>query len=337
MSVMPHGFDETDVTLLDALHANPRISFAKLGPALGMSAVTVSRRWQQLAQTGQAWVSSVPGPRLAVVYATLEVRVAPGHVGDVTGALAAVPQVASVYVTDGATDVLALVFADDMDALNGILLERLPRIPHIASVQTHIGLTWYSSIHWQLGAMEVEQRASVSEDREPGRLLLRNRRPDADERALFVALQRDGRARVRDLADELGLSEHLVRRRLDSLQRRGMLGFRTDFVRRDGGWPAAFILWLAVPPTELDDVGRTISAWPATRICVSCVGRANMMVLQQVHQVADVTGLLARFARDVPSVDVIDHRLVLRAIKSWGRLLDERGRAVGAVPVDPWA
>lgn len=333
-----HQLDETDVTLLDALHVNPRASFAKLGPALGMSAVTAARRWQQLVDGGQAWVSSVPGPQLEVVYATYEVRVQPGHVGDVALALAAIPQVASVYVTDGSTDIHCLVFAGDMESLNAILLELLPRIPHIAAAQTHVGLTWYSSIHWQLGAMESEQRASVAEGiGDARRPRARTRRPDLDERALFVALQRDGRARVRDLAEELGLSEHLVRRRLESLQRRGMLGFRTDFVRRDGGWPVAFILWAVVPSAELDDVGRRVSAWPATRICVSNVGRVNMMVLQQVHQVADITGLLARFDREVPSVDVADHRMVLRAVKSWGRLLDGSGRAVDTVPVDPWA
>ncbi len=336
-----HRFDETDVTLLDALHLDPRASFATLGPALGMSAVTAARRWQHLSESGQAWVSSVPGPELAVVFATYEVRVHPGYVGEVTGALAELPQAASVYVTDGATDVHCLIFAADMTALNYLLLERLPRIPHISSAQAHIGLTWHSSIHWQLGAMEADQRAAVAEAASNGRDFprprARHRRPTADERALFVALQRDGRARLRDLAGELAVSEHVVRRRMESLQRRGMLGFRTDFVRGDGGWPVAFILWLAVPPAELDEVGRRVSAWPATRICVSSVGRTNMMVLQQVHQVADVTDVLKRFAREVPTAEVTDHRLVLRAVKSWGRLLDSEGRAVATVPVDPWA
>ncbi|MGW4393808.1 hypothetical protein ACWEHA_00855 [Amycolatopsis nivea] len=34
---------------------------------------------------------------------------------------------------------------------------------------------------------------------------------------------------------------------------------------------------------------------------------------------------------------VADQRVVLRPLKSWGRVLDRRGPAVGVVPVDLWA
>src|ERR1700742_171671 len=94
--------DETDVLLLDALHANPRISFERLRPVLGIAPGTVARRWQRLADSGRAWVSSVPGPQLALVAAVYEVRPIPGHMLDVARALAAAPQVISVYATDGA-------------------------------------------------------------------------------------------------------------------------------------------------------------------------------------------------------------------------------------------
>ena len=156
------------------------------------------------------------------------------------------------------------------------------------------------------------------------------------DQALFLALQRDGRARYRDLARELGTSEHLVRRRLDSLVRRGMLGFRTDFARREGGWPAEFVTWLSVPHDKLDHVGAEISAWHETRICMSTVGSVNLMVMSQVHRVAGVSAILEQLRRTVPEAAVSDQRLVLRAFKSWGRLLDEAGHAAGVVPVDPW-
>src|ERR1700760_2928280 len=105
------GVDETDVLLLDALHANPRISFERLGPVLGIAPVTVARRWQRLAESGRAWVSSVPGPQLALVAAVYEVRPMPGHMLDVALALAAIPQVISVYATDGAMGLHTLVLA----------------------------------------------------------------------------------------------------------------------------------------------------------------------------------------------------------------------------------
>ncbi|MGF6883696.1 DNA-binding Lrp family transcriptional regulator [Nocardia sp. GAS34] len=329
--------DEVDVMLLDALHANPRARFERLGPALGISAVTAVRRWQRLADSGRAWVSSVPGHHLALVAAVFEVRAQPGRAVEVADALCAVPQVASVYATDGTFDLHTLVFADDMVSLGELLLERLPGLPGIAMTRASVGLTWYSGVHWQLGAMDAAQKQSVTEpENQDRRRSVRNRTFDPAERALFLALQRDGRAHYRRLAQEIGATENLVRRRLDSMVRRGILSFRTDFARREGGWAAAYVFWLSCPHHQLGDIGDEIGGWPQIRICMSTVGPANLMVMSQVHRLADVGDILERLRCLTPQVSVVDQRLVLRAHKSWGRLLGPDGRAVDLVPVDPW-
>jgi DNA-binding Lrp family transcriptional regulator len=332
------GFDEADVTLLDALHANPRVSFERLGPILGISPATAARRWQRLAQSGRAWVSSVAGPQLSLVAAVYQVRAQPGSIVDVADALSAIPQVISVYGTDGAFDLHALVFAGDMHALSRLLLERLPRVPGIAMARAHVSLEWFSGVHWRLGAIDAVQKQSVAEgvddDRRRG---TRSRAFQPADRALFLALQRDGRARYRELARQLGTSEQMVRRRLDGLVRRGMLAFRTDFARGEGGWPAEYVLWLNAPSQSLAAVGRQVSRWAETRICLSAVGSANVMVMVQVHQLSDLAEILERIEATLPDTAVVDQRLVLRAFKSWGRVLDLEGHAVDVVPVDPWA
>ncbi|MBU3064969.1 Lrp/AsnC family transcriptional regulator [Nocardia sp. NEAU-G5] len=330
--------DEVDVMLLDALHANPRASFERLGPALGISAVTAARRWQRLADSGRAWVSSVPGPNLALVGAVYQVRAQPGRVTEIAAALAAIPQVVSVYATDGAFDLHTLVFAGDMSALSTLLLDTLPQVPGIAAGQAQVGLSWYSGVRWQLGAMDTAQRRSVEAAAEANRTRpLRNRALDPADHALFLALQRDGRARYRELAGRIGVSEALVRRRLDSLVRRGMLSFRTDFARGEGGWPTEYVLWLSIPHHALDEIGAEIGRWPQTRISLSTVGSANLMVMAQVHRITDIGEVLDRIHHLAAEVGVVDQRLVLRAVKSWGRLLDSAGHAIDVAPVDPWA
>ncbi|MEU6187671.1 Lrp/AsnC ligand binding domain-containing protein [Nocardia sp. NPDC047038] len=254
------------------------------------------------------------------------------------GGLSDIPQVVSVYATGGGRDLTALVVAGDMNALSSLLLERLPSVPGIASAAAHIGIDWYSGVHWRLGAIDTEQKRSVAEESvKEQRSATRMRVFDEADRQLFVALQQDGRARYRFLASELGTSEHLVRRRLETLLRRRMLDFRTDFARTEGGWPAEFVSWLEVPHHHLAEFGAEIARWPTTRICMSTVGTANLMVMSQVHQVRDLSDILDRIRDHLPRATVVDQRLVLRPVKSWGRLLDNDGRAAGVVPVDPWA
>lgn len=331
------GVDELDVTLLDALHMNPRVSFERLGAALDISAVTAARRWQRLSDSGRAWVSAVPGARLALSAAVFEVEAEPGRLLEVGQALADIPQVGSVYFTAGEFDVLALVFAADMKSLTALLLERLAQLPGIARTRAHIGLHWHSGVQWRLGAIDTTQR-SVIDESEPGAgRTARDSSLDPADRALFLALQRDGRARYRDLARDLGSTEGQVRRQLAALTRRGMLNFRTDFTRSEGGWPAELVLWLTVPHHELQNAGADIGLWPETRICVSIIGSANLLVMAQVHRIADLSEILDRIHRTFPTVVVADQRLVLRPCKSWGRMLDSDGHGHAVIPVDPWA
>ncbi|MFE3054636.1 Lrp/AsnC family transcriptional regulator [Nocardia sp. NPDC059239] len=332
------NLDEVDLMLLDALHANPRVSFERLGPALGVSAATAARRWQRLSESGRAWVSSVPGPQVALVGAVCEVRAQPGRAVAVAAGLASIPQVMSVYGTDGDFDLHTLVLSDSPAALSTLLLERLPAVPGIVRVRSTVALQWHSGVHWRLGAIDRDQQRSVVEEESgESRKAVRYRTFEPGDRDLFLALQHDGRARYRDLARELNTSEHLVRRQLDALIRRGMLAFRTDFARGAGGWPTEYVLWLSVPHQDLDAAGTEIASWPETRICLSTVGRANIMVMAQVHRIADLSAILGRIGTALTDAVVLDQRLVLRAFKSWGRLLDGSGHTVGVVPVNPWA
>jgi DNA-binding Lrp family transcriptional regulator len=330
--------DELDMTLLDALHVNPRARFEQLGPAIGVSPVTAARRWRRLVEHRQAWVSTVPGPRLELAAAVFDLECAPARAGEVSRALAELPWVASVYQTAGPFDVCALVFASGMGPLSTLLLDRLGTIPGITRARSHIVTDWYSDVRWRLGAISesaertVEPAGALQHGSEP-----RGERFDDTERAIYLALQDDGRASYVDLADQLGLSEQLVKRRLTSLANRGALAFRTDFVRTDGGWPTQLMLMLQVPDVDLRAVADVVTHWPETRICLSVLGPANLFVKLQMHRLADVQPLFERIHSGLPGGVVADRRLVLRPVKSWGRLLDDQGRCAGVVPVNLWA
>ncbi|MFG2847172.1 hypothetical protein ACGF12_28960 [Kitasatospora sp. NPDC048296] len=97
------------------------------------------------------------------------------------------------------------------------------------------------------------------------------------------------------------------------------------------------MLWLSVPHGRLEQAGMALSGWPETRVCMSTVGAANMLLMAQVHQLSELGRILERLGTAFPEARVRDQRVVLRPLKSWGRMLDPAGRATGVVPVDPWA
>jgi DNA-binding Lrp family transcriptional regulator len=120
--------------------------------------------------------------------------------------------------------------------------------------------------------------------------------PDPGVRAARtrLALQRDGRAGYRGLARESAVPEHRVRRKTESLVRRGMLAFRTDFARREGGRPVEVVFWLAVAYDEIELVGAHLAAWPETRIVMATVGRADLLLMTLLHRLDDLGRIRAR-------------------------------------------
>ena len=156
---------------------------------------------------------------------------------------------------------------------------------------------------------------------------------------LFLALQHDGRLSCRDLAAAVGQSEPVVRRRFGLLTRSGLLAFRTDFARVEAGWLTGVAIKLCVSGSPVEAVGRTLVQYPETRFCVATVGSAaaNLFVTMQLHKLSALDAVLHRLPAEFPGVEVLDTRVVLRSVKSWGRLLGPDGHAQAIVPVDLWA
>jgi DNA-binding Lrp family transcriptional regulator len=332
---MRDGVDEVDIALLDAFQLDPRVGFEEVSAVVGVSAATAARRWQRLVESGRAWVSSAPGDRLARVGALFEAECEPGMGQAVADRLALVPQVFSVHLTTGRVAVYALVVAADQPMLARLLLEVLPGVGGLRGVQSSALVRLFSGTRWRLGALGREQAQAVSD----GRAVAGMRSVfDEDDRRLYLALQQDGRMGFRDLTAVVGRSESAVRRRVERLVRSGLLAFRTDFARSEAGWPISVALKLRVSEAAVVGVGRALVQWPEVRVSAALIGgSANLFVTVQLHELAAVDGVVARLNREFPGVSVVDSRLALRPVKSWGRLLDGAGRARAVVPVDLWA
>ena len=333
---MGDGVDELDVALLDALHLNPLASFDELGTVLEVAPVTAARRWRRLVSTGRAWVSSAPGPQLPLKAALFEAECRPGTAPAVADEFASIPQVFSVNITTGQDNLYAFVVAADQPLLAALIVDTLPAIAGLNRVQSALMTELFSGTRWRLGGLSPDQVRAVTP--EPAKT---NPSHEFDEfdRELFLALQRDGRLSFRDLSAVVGRPEPTVRRRMGLLTQAGMLAFRTDFARVQAGWLTGVALKLRVNGSAVASVGRALVRYPETRFCVAVTGggAANIFVTMQLHNVSDLDPVIHRLSTEHPGVAVLDARVVLRSVKSWGRLLGLDGRAQDVVPVDLWA
>src|SRR6202034_514155 len=100
-----------DALLIDALQLAPRASWAAIGGILGVSGVTVAKRWQRLTDDGVAWVTAGLGMAVsnAQCLAYVEVTCQPHMAFSVAQVVATHGPAVTVELTTGNADMLVTV------------------------------------------------------------------------------------------------------------------------------------------------------------------------------------------------------------------------------------
>jgi DNA-binding Lrp family transcriptional regulator len=99
---------------------------------------------------------------------------------------------------------------------------------------------------------------------------------DPVDRALIAVLLEDGRAGIHDLATATSTTPSTVERRLRRLRSSGVLELVVDVDRRALGLPVRTLLWVTVPPKDIDTTGRTLASHPETAFVAATTGRTNL-------------------------------------------------------------
>lgn len=191
---MTYRVHETDLQLVDALQVNPRATWAEVGAALGVSAVTAARRWNRLEEQGLAWVNAAIGPERSMG-AVLEVRCAPSDTEDVARALARFPNIITVGATTGDFQVFAILLATDLQELMRTLARKFTPVKGAVRIRHNIFRLLYGGVHWRQGVLSPGESRIMEPDPSPNRP--RVRPLGIEDRALFRHLNRRGGRRPR--------------------------------------------------------------------------------------------------------------------------------------------
>ncbi|WP_225099807.1 Lrp/AsnC family transcriptional regulator [Streptomyces sp. CoH27] len=332
---------DVDQALVHALQIAPRASWARIGTALGLDAVTVARRWQRLAEAGAAWISCHPAPALADsgqgCLAFVEVDCAPGHLPDVARALAAVPHVAALSQASGDRDLLLNVMARDLASLTRWTTGDLAALEGVRAVRTHLAARVHTEAsRWRLRALSREQVALLTAD-EPQRRTATPAFPlTALDQRLIAALSVDGRAGYRTLAEQCGVSPDTVRRHVRRLFAADLLHARCEVARSLSDWPVGVTLWGRVPAARLGEVAQRVTGMREVRLCATVLSRHNLHLVAWVRSLDDAQRFEIRLAERAPDLTVTDRAVALWPMKLSGHLLDEDGYRIGATPLALW-
>lgn len=329
---------ETDLAIANALQIAPRASWSSLGDVLGLSAVTVARRWKHMSEDGLAWVTATGSPLLwrSLCNAFLDVDCLPVERSRVAYTLARDPRTKSVEELASGRDLHVNVVTRDLPALSRFVLDHVSHLPGVVKVHTQLTTRIYTSgSDWRLDALSRSQQARLGPGTCEGVSVELPALGDPD-RVLLLALAPDGRRSVAELAQRTRSSHSATRRRLSRLVRRGAVSLRCEIAQHLTGWPVTAHLWARVPPAARKRVAEGLAKMPEVRLLVTTSGDTNMFASTWLHSVDSTLRLEERITAAFPEFEIVDHAIVLRTVQRQGWILDELGRKLESAPIDPW-
>lgn len=139
--------DETSKAIVEQLQVDGRMSYAKIGSAVGLSEAAVRQRVQKLTESGVVQIVAVTDPMQLGFYrqAMIGIRVS-GDTRIVADKLAEIPAVDYVVLTAGTFDILAEVVCEDDDELIALLNSEIRALEGVFSTETLV----YLKLHKQL-------------------------------------------------------------------------------------------------------------------------------------------------------------------------------------------
>lgn len=250
--------DDLDRRIAAVLQIDGRTTWRQVARIVGTSESTVARRAQNLLDAGAMRVTAVADPiRCGFGYPVLlQLSCEVGAAQDVARGLADRADVRFVALVTGTFDIVAEVIVPSRVRLARVLLEELPEIEGIRRTTTESVLrNFKTSYDWSRDLLgdEAGEIAPLAPVDGPSHSL------DSIDALLLHLLVEDGRRTYAELATKVGVSESMVRRRIEALVASGCLRFATFVEPHLLGYDVEVFIWLRVELSRLEEIAGALA------------------------------------------------------------------------------
>ncbi|WP_305783875.1 Lrp/AsnC family transcriptional regulator [Symbioplanes lichenis] len=330
-----------DVRILRALQIDPRIGFATVGKVLGLSELTIARRYRRMSRAGAIRVVGVVDPgALGQSQWMVRLRCRPGSVTAIAEALAQRDDVSWVTLTAAGSEVTCAVRSRSSEERDDLLGRRLPRAAAVLDLQASVQLRQFVAgrgHYWAAldGVLTGEQEAALgSTGASPFVELpvVRNQAAPltAQDDALIGALAADGRASLVELAAATGLTPGRVSRRMRALLADGVVYLDVEIAPPALGLRARANLHLRVHPARLKEAGRALARMPEVVFAAALSGPDNLHAVVNCRDLDALFEFTTERVGVLPGVERLEVSPTLRQVKQVGTRVDNerlRGQA----------
>jgi DNA-binding Lrp family transcriptional regulator len=308
--------DDVDRRIAVALQGNGRASWQQVARVVGSSESTVARRAHRMFEAGLLRVAAISDPvRCGFGYPVLvQLRCEVGEVMRVAHALADRSDVRFVALVTGSFDIVMELIVPSRRYLAEVLVEELPKVDGIEDTTTETVLRNFKmSYDWSRELLGADcgqlEEPVVDRDWSSGGGL------DAVDLQLYELLAEDGRRSFSELASRVGMSESVVRRRVERLRAGGCLRFATIVEPYLLGYDVECICWVHADLSRLEETARTLAERREVRYLSATIGYSDLICETILRSQDELYEFSTRTLGSLPGVRGVDIGLELRTIK----------------------
>lgn len=321
-----------DVRILRALQVDPRVGFATVAAVLGLSELTVARRYRRMRRAGVLRVIGVVAPgALGQSRWMVRLRCRPGSATALAEALARRDDISWVALSAAGSEVTCAVRSRSQEQRDDLLGRRLPRAAAVLDLQASVMLRQFlggRGHYWAAlaGTLTPEQESALGPGAEPfteGPVVRSEpTQLDARDEELLAALAADGRASLVRLAAAAGLTPGRASRRLHTLLADGVVHIDVEIAPVALGYRARANLWMRVHPAQIKNVGRALARMPEVGFAAALSGPNNLHAVVHCRDLDELFELTSDRVGALPGVEAVEVSPVLRQIKQAGTRVD---------------
>jgi DNA-binding Lrp family transcriptional regulator len=327
--------EAADLRIIRALQIDPRMPFATMASALGLSEPTVSRRYGRMRRTGVLRVVGIVDPgAFGQSQWMVRLRCRPGSGAAIAEALADRDDVSWVALSAAGAEVTCAVRSRSPQEREDLLGRRLPRAAAVLDLEASVILRKFlggRGRYWAAltGTLTPEEEARLGPGdgpfAEPAMVANRSAGLREHDEKLLSVLAADGRASLVDLAAAAGLTPGRTSRRLRALISDRVVHIHVELSPAALGYHARANLWLRVHPSETRSVGRALAQMPEVGFAAAVSGRNNLHALVHCRDLDELFEFTSDRVGTLPGVESAEVSPVHHQVKQAGTLVvDDR-------------
>ena len=308
--------DEIDMKIIKELACDGRIPINHLASKIGIDRRVARSRLHRITNQGIVKVIAQPSKRFfgASVAGSFGFNVMPGHdVHTVAKKLSAYPGFVQIAIAAGPYHIVTWGIFNKHESLSAFLRHEIGQIPGLASVEALIHLETVKNVM----IYPIVETAP----KEHGTLFLKKkegRKYDTDklDLAIFKELWKDGRIKVSQLAENLGVSRVSASKRLNHLLSEGIISVFPIIDPGSLGFEVAARIGFNILPGKVDDVAQKLASLNRVHFLAITVGRYDILVGVHFSDLHELSEFIGNIIDKIPEITNSENMIYLDIVKN---------------------